>query len=1055
MKEKMKKIFRRDNINNIIIAALVVFMLVGIFSVLIPSFSGSDRNISRERMVSLNDGWKNINDGTEDISLPFSYEFAEDEESLILENDISPEYGGLAVVIRLRNAGLRVYLGNDDEFTKYYEKGLIRSREPGLNRETNAGEAANGTTGGTDATNAGEPTDQPAGVAGAGHSSDGSGTVTVVGSSENIIELPTELKYSKIRIEVIPVATNTGISIGSAEVTRYEILIVSLIESSLPVFFGCILIIVCCVIMFITDTIRVFSGWGKWELPLLIFFGMTCVAYTVMRLSLFEAVLGNGRFFNFASIFALANMPVILIAHFAKRGDNKQKGRFKYAIIVFLVMAIAFDLLFTLNTGTRGIVTACAISMILLILTAAVVILSYKGIRSGIKVKILEAGAYGILLAGYAFCAAEIFDADGDADYSSIQIICTTVFFIVITVINIISVISEYKFRSGKAEREAIAANEAKSAFLTSMSHEIRTPINAVLGMNEMILRESSEEEIIGYSESIRTAGTTLLGLINDILDFSKIESGKMDILTADYDLASVLNDLVNMVHTKAEAKGLELKMNIDGNTPKALYGDEMRIKQIITNILSNAVKYTEKGSITLTLGFDRIEDDEKNIMLNVRISDTGIGIKKEDMPKLFSEFERIEELRNRSIEGTGLGMSITQRLLALMGSTLEVESEYGKGSTFSFSVKQGVTAWDPVGDYAESFRRSLTERKTYKERFTAPDAHILVIDDTPMNLNVFVNLLKKTRVCIDTADSGDDGILMAQKNKYDLIFIDHMMPNKDGIETLGDIKKITGNKDTPCVCLTANAIAGARDTYIKAGFDDYLTKPIESSKLEKMMMALLPDEKVIPVSEDEIPDTEETTELPAWLYEIAEIDVNDGLEHCQSADALLDALKVYEASVASNAEEIEGYIGAGDLKNATVKIHALKSTSRIIGAKELGALAEKLENAGNANDADTLAAELPGLLQRYRALGKALAPISAEEEDESGLTPVDAGTLREMYTAIKEFLSVSDYDSAVDIIEGLKGLSVPEDEKQRRKELLAAAADIRYEDIVNILSDV
>jgi signal transduction histidine kinase len=312
------------------------------------------------------------------------------------------------------------------------------------------------------------------------------------------------------------------------------------------------------------------------------------------------------------------------------------------------------------------------------------------------------------------------------------------------------------------ASERAIAASEAKSSFLSNMSHEIRTPINAVLGMNEMILRESDDKNIVAYSESIRTAGSTLLGLVNDILDFSKIEAGKMEIIPVDYDLSSVINDLVNMIQTRADDKGLQLILKISKEVPKLLHGDEVRIKQVVTNILTNAVKYTEKGSVTFSIDYEKIPGDTDNVLLDISVMDTGIGIKREDMKKLFSEFDRIEEERNRKVEGTGLGMSITKRLLEMMDSTLEVESVYELGSKFSFKLKQKVVKWEELGDYETAYKASLGTRKKYREKFRAPEANVLVVDDTAMNLTVFKSLLKQTAVKIDTAASGDEGLALA-----------------------------------------------------------------------------------------------------------------------------------------------------------------------------------------------------------------------------------------------------------------------------------------------------
>ena len=608
------------------------------------------------------------------------------------------------------------------------------------------------------------------------------------------------------------------------------------------------------------------------------------------------------------------------------------------------------------------------------------------------------------------------------------------------------------------ASERAVAASEAKSAFLSNMSHEIRTPINAVLGMNEMILRESDDKNILGYSENIRSAGSTLLGLINDILDFSKIEAGKMEIIPVDYDLSSVINDLVNMIQTKADAKGLKLEFEISREVPKLLHGDEVRIKQIVTNILTNAVKYTEKGRVTLCIDYEKIPDEEDCILLDVAVKDTGIGIKEEDMKKLFSEFDRIEEKRNRNVEGTGLGMSITKRLLEMMGSELQVESKYGLGSKFSFSLRQTVIKWEELGDYEAAYKASLASRGKYHEKFRAPKAEILVVDDTPMNLEVFINLLKKTEIKIETAATGEEALSLAFDKEYDVIFLDHMMPDKDGIETLHEMRerKDAPNLQTPVICLTANAISGAREKYLAEGFDNYLTKPIDSEKLEEMLIEYLPEEKIIPAESDEDAETDETGDnmrIPDYITGISEIDTDTGIKNCGGIEEYMKTVEIYAKAVKDNADETEQFWKSADIKNATIKIHALKSSSRIIGATDLGELAQELENAGNENDTEKLGERIDELLYRYRKIGEALSPlIGVDEPNESDLNPISEDELGQMYTAISEFISVSDYDSVVDLIEALKGYRVPDNEKERRNALIKAADEVRYEDIKDII---
>lgn len=395
-----------------------------------------------------------------------------------------------------------------------------------------------------------------------------------------------------------------------------------------------------------------------------------------------------------------------------------------------------------------------------------------------------------------------------------------------------------------KQERdEADRANEAKSSFLANMSHEIRTPINAVIGMNEMILRESSESAIRQYAYDAQSSANTLLGIINDILDFSKIESGKMEIIPVEYELARVVKDLVNMVEKRAADKGLELQVEVYPELPSKLYGDDVRMKQIITNLLTNAVKYTERGRVTLTVNGHIVED---RLQLYVCVEDTGIGIKQEDLDKLFSAFERIEEKRNRNIEGTGLGMSITTLLLNMMGSSLEVTSEYGKGSAFSFVLEQPIVDKTPIGNVLQKEEKKDTYH--YQEAFTAPDAALLVVDDNKMNCKVFKALLKKTKVQVTECYSGAECLQLTETYKYDVIFLDHMMPELDGVETFHMLRSDSANLnlDTPVVVLTANAMSGAKEQYLADGFDAFLGKPIVPEELEHMLADMLPKELLV-----------------------------------------------------------------------------------------------------------------------------------------------------------------------------------------------------------------
>ena len=566
----------------------------------------------------------------------------------------------------------------------------------------------------------------------------------------------------------------------------------------------------------------------------------------------------------------------------------------------------------------------------------------------------------------------------------------------------------DYSEQLTEAKAAAEHANTAKSEFLASMSHEIRTPINAVLGMNEMVLRESLQARdqaskvqpelrnyltnISNYAGNIDSAGKNLLAIINDILDFSKIESGKMEITEADYKFSSVLNDISNVISFRAKDKGLDFKIEMDKDLPDGLFGDELRIRQIMTNLLGNAVKYTKKGSVLLYVGKeagDVIENGD-TIHLVVAVKDTGIGIKQEDINKLFQKFERFDLQQNSTVEGSGLGLAITKNLLELMHGTIKVESVYGEGSTFTAVIPQKVVSTEPVGDFKMKFEKSVQEAEVYHESFRAPDAHILIVDDTRMNLTVAVGLLKKTQMDIDTAASGLEAIGLAKTIKYDLILMDQRMPGMDGTETMKNIKALESgvNKDTPFICLTADAVSGARTHYLAEGFTDYLTKPIDSKALERTLMKYLPEEKLITDFKTEEEEKAEESLPQADEFEpmrLAGIDPEVGLRFCQGDKDLYRSIIVdYAQTSDEKMKNIIDYFSKEDWKNYAICVHALKSTSKTIGAAELSDSALRLEMAANESDASLIRAEHDSMLTQYQ---KAVAAIREAEPEAQKVT--------------------------------------------------------------------
>ena len=602
-----------------------------------------------------------------------------------------------------------------------------------------------------------------------------------------------------------------------------------------------------------------------------------------------------------------------------------------------------------------------------------------------------------------------------------------------------------------EAERKrADEANKAKTTFLANMSHEIRTPINSVLGMNEMILRESRETATISYAENIQAAGSTLLSLVNDILDFAKVEEGRMEIMPVQYDVSSLINDIVNMTRTKTDENGLELILDIDKDIPYLLFGDEVRIKQCALNLLSNAVKFTDEGSVTMKLSYEKIPETTDKITICFTVIDTGVGIRAEDMVKLFSAFSVSEKDPNRTVGGTGLGLSITRRLLDLMGGKMFVHSDYGSGSEFSFKVPQKGVDTEPVGDYVKRYE-SAAAPYINRALFTAPDVNILVVDDTEMNLTVIRGLLRRTKVRLDTVTSGKKAIEAASSKHYDIMLIDHMMPEKDGIETLRELKKLPDSYDTVYIALTANAVSGAREMYLDAGFDDYLAKPVDGKHLEETLQRHISKDKL---REPDEPETDKIVSMPDWLLKIDEIDTDSGIRYCGGPAAYLETLEVFAEKVKTNADEMERYHQEGDIQNIIIKIHSLKSSSLAIGAKELSVFAEHLESAAKANDNNTLDADTDELIWRYRRLGALLTPILAQKKvtDDKDLPPMTMMQLLEAYASLRERSQSYDLDGALAVIDTLEKYRIPDSEKDRVTKLAAAVRDIDWDEVEVLL---
>lgn len=575
-----------------------------------------------------------------------------------------------------------------------------------------------------------------------------------------------------------------------------------------------------------------------------------------------------------------------------------------------------------------------------------------------------------------------------------------------------------------ETDRLLQVANDAKSQFLANMSHEIRTPINGIIGMNTMLLKEldnGNTEDVMEYAKNIQSASQTLLSLINDILDISKIESGKMEIVPVEYDLFSILNDCYNMNFIRALEKNLTLELEIEESLPAILYGDEVHVRQIINNILSNAVKYTEKGSVLLRMS--AIEQDDKDVTLRIEVKDTGIGIKEENLEKLFQNFTRIDVEKNRNIEGTGLGLSLTKKLIDLMGGEIQVQSEYGVGSIFTVILKQGVASTHKMGSFDEKYRAYIQQEEKTNENRIAPSARVLLVDDVRMNLRVAQGLLSSTLATIDIAGGGEECLQMMHEKKYDIVFLDHMMPGLDGMATLKALKadNTHPNQNTPVIALTANAIVGAKEMYMNAGFSDYITKPIQEKEILDIFFDYVPCENgtdMINVSKQNEKELSEskagenmntynsnnrntdtsredysinTTEIPVVDSADSDADIpsehikNDNSErpleerfptldielaftYCMEDEELFLEM-IDEYLIWETPNELDGYFEAKNWKNYEIAVHALKSTSLNIGAKELSEHAKALEFAAKNSDIEYIKEHHSEVMDEYHKL--------------------------------------------------------------------------------------
>lgn len=705
-----------------------------------------------------------------------------------------------------------------------------------------------------------------------------------------------------------------------------------------------------------------------------------------------------------------------------------------------------------------------------------------------------------------------------------------------------------------EAKQRAEEANESKSNFLSNMSHEIRTPMNAIVGMTEILLRSDLSDQDRGYLMNIKNSGASLLTIINDILDFSKIESGKLEILEEEYEPMSMLSDLSMIFLNRIGDKPVELIFDIDKNLPNKLYGDSLRIRQVIINIANNAIKFTAAGYVKLTIQMAPMAEQDM-VNLNISIEDSGQGIKPEDLDKLFGSFQQVDTKKNRNKEGTGLGLAISKQLVETMGGQIGVRSEYGKGSEFYFHIPQRVIGDQIAATVREDAVRnnpvvvsghmkdarileqlkSLTEgyglkfvdcyeARAHKVKvdyffvdesvyrglkasieeyfvstgtelcvlqnpmreavwndqatvvnkplytlnfcqvinhettaafvetdnvmnFTAPQAQILIVDDNEMNLKVAKGLLQPLQMNIDTASSGKTALEMVQTKQYHIVFMDHMMPVMDGVETTQRMRALedTYIQNMPIIALTANAVTGAREIFKEAGMNDFVPKPIELKDICSKIRAWLPHELIVKMSAP----AQQQLQIPAQMLPVIEgLDVTEGIKNCGSLELFTNLLGDFYKLIDLKSTKIEKCLADGMIRDYTIEVHALKNTARMIGALELSEQFYQMEQCGNAGDVDTIFRETPAIMELYRSYKPILEPYGKANEQDKKEVPKEelVKVLEQLNAAMDSF----DLDGADAALAELEEYRLPEELGPYMEELRAYVADVAMEEVMN-----
>lgn len=968
----------------------------------------------------LNEGWlMGVSDSVErtEVELPYSEKF-QTSKTIIFENSLIEEYAGLAMKISCENADVRVFLDGEVIYQQELE-----------NISTNV---------------------------------------------EHYVDIPNIQQdsetWGELCIELTVVNQQEDMVLQNVSIEIKNTIMVGLMGNNLADIVCCLLIVIMAIVMFVLALIRRYIGQSSRGELYLGLFGLTAGVY---------CFIGTETFFLFFNIYEalvlqeylMLMLPLFLALYFERNLRVIYPRRFIGLLCIVLCNALIQILLEWL--GGWDLIEMAEISTIVVGLVCMTSIVSLFQIESesGRYQKFLPIiSLFMLLIAEVVKFILNYFSLYSFANVAELHGMTSSA--LMLAILHILQISKEYRLDAEErvraaelqnillaqankdadaARQEALAANEAKGKFLAQMSHEIRTPINAVLGMDEMILRESKEQNVREYAMDIYTAGQSLLSLINDILDFSKIDSGKMEIVPVVYDLSSLIHDLVNMISQRAADKALQLEVEVDHEIPSRLFGDDVRIRQILINLLTNAVKYTHEGTVWLRVA-GRVVNDV--VVIRFIVEDTGIGIKAEDLPKLSAEFERIEEDRNRNIEGTGLGMSITIQLLTLLGSKLHVESEYGKGSKFYFELEQKIIEDTPIGDFGSKIQQ-IAENFSYTSKICAPEAKILVVDDNAVNRKVLRNLLKETQIQVTEAAGGAECLHLVQESHYDLIFLDHMMPEMDGVETLHRIKALSTFpcEDTPIVVLTANAVSGAKEAYLSEGFDDFLSKPIMPDKLETMIQTMLPEKLLQSVTKSTQKLSQQTADNEMHLEDLPVVeglDWNYAWLHLPDMELLAYTVKAFYDQIDTAADCLERAYGQisniDQLESYRIQVHAMKSLAATIGILPLSGVARVLESAAKDGKIEVILSMTTIFLEEWRSYRQKLQGVFGIGT-KIGKQITDYSVIQVLVEMVRLSMQEMEIDRADELMKQLHEYDFPAEIEQNIQKLAEAVTNLDIEE--------